>query len=160
MPQAMSPLFDFTPFVGQSTQYVALIKQFAAAHAFRSATVDELVLDDEYHRRPLRPEDFEFLKFMKPVRAENVSRLPSLASHRTLLSIYELEGARMPRSSDPADWARFTDFYGDDVKVLGAQLAPYLETYAFDYLGNTARSGESVEAASKRLTQIIDEESA
>lgn len=160
MPQATSPLFDFTPFVGQSAHYVALIKQFAAAHAFRSATVDELVLDDEYHRRPLRPEDFEFLKFMKPVRAENVSRLPSLASHRTLLSIYELEVARMPRSSDPADWARFTDFYGDDVKVLGAQLAPYLEAYAFDYLGNTARSGERVEAASKRLTQIFDEESA
>jgi hypothetical protein len=39
-----------------------------AAHPFRSATVDELLLDDDYHRRPLRPEDFEFLKFMKPVR--------------------------------------------------------------------------------------------
>ena len=78
-------LFDFEPFAGRSEAFVALIRQFAAAHPFRSATVDELLLDDDYHRRPLRPEDFEFLKFMKPVRADNVSRLPSLASNRTLL---------------------------------------------------------------------------
>ena len=62
-------LFDFEPFAGRSEEFVALIRQFAAAHPFRSATVDELLLDDDYHRRPLRPEDFEFLKFMKPVRA-------------------------------------------------------------------------------------------
>lgn len=160
MPQAMQPLFDFAQFAGKSEHYVGLIKQFAAAHAFRSATVDELVLDDEFHRRPLRPEDFEFLKFMKPIRAENVSRLPSLATHRTLLSIYELGVARMPRNSDSAEWTRFTEFYGDDVKVVGAQLAPYLEAYGFDYLGNAGGAIGSVKAAGDRLTRIIDEESA
>src|SRR5580698_5149740 len=130
MTQATPLLFDFAPFAGKSEQYVELIKQFAAAQSFRSATVDELLLDDDYHRRPLRPEDFEFLKFAKPVRQHNVSRLPSLAANRTLLSIYELGIARLPRSAEAAEWQHFSEFYRDDVQVRGAQLAPFLESYA------------------------------
>lgn len=158
MTQRYPALFDFGAFAGQSEAYVALIKQFAAAQAFRSATVDELVLDDDFHRRPLRPEDFEFLKFMKPVRSDNVSRLPSLASNRTLLSIYELDVARAPRSANAADWARFTDFYRDDVRTLGAQLAPFLEAYAFSYLGDQATGDESDDIIAQRLARIADDE--
>jgi hypothetical protein len=152
-------LFDFGAYAGQSEAYVSLIKQFAAAPAFRSATVDELVLDSDYHRRPLRPEDFEFLKFMKPVRGDNVSRLPSLASNRTLLSIYELDVARPPHSADPADWQRFADFYREDVRVLGAQIAPFLEDYAFSYLSDPAAHEEGVDAVAARLARLFDEES-
>jgi len=142
MTQSLPPLFAFSPFDGQSEHYVSLIKQFSAAHAFRSATVDELLLDDDYHRRPLRPEDFEFLKFMKPVRPHNVSRLPALASNRTLLSIYELDVMRLPRSGEPAEWQHFSDFYRDDTKVLGAQIAPFLEAYAFEYLAEGVDGAE------------------
>ncbi|MEK6296056.1 MAG: peptide synthetase, partial [Paraburkholderia tropica] len=158
MTQRYPALFDFGDFAGQSEAYVALIKQFAAAQAFRSATVDELVLDDDFHRRPLRPEDFEFLKFMKPVRSDNVSRLPSLASNRTLLSIYELDVTRAPRSADAADWARFTDFYRDDVRTLGAQLTPFLEAYAFSYLGDQAAGDERDDFVTQGLAQLFDSE--
>jgi len=158
MSQASLPIFDFSPFVGQSERYVALIKQFAAAEPFRSATVDELLLDDDFHRRPLRPEDFEFLKFMKPVRRHNVSRLPALASGRTLMSIYELDVARAPASGEPAEWQRFADFYREATRVLGAQIAPFLEAYAFEYLTNDIDTNESVDAVSARLAHIVDEE--
>jgi hypothetical protein len=158
MSQAPLPIFDFSPFVGHSERYVALIKQFAAAQPFRSATVDELLLDDDFHRRPLRPEDFEFLKFMKPVREHNVSRLPALASGRTLMSIYELDLARPPLSGEPADWQRFTDFYSEDTRELGAQIAPFLEAYAFEYLTKDVDTSEDVGAASARITRIVDEE--
>ena len=160
MTQSLPPLFAFSPFDGQSEHYVSLIKQFAAAHAFRSATVDELLLDDDYHRRPLRPEDFEFLKFMKPVRPHNVSRLPALASNRTLLSIYELDVMRLPRSGDAAEWQHFSDFYRDDTRVLGAQIAPFLEAYAFEYLAEGVDATEDVSSASARLAQIVDDETA
>ncbi|WP_322029490.1 peptide synthetase [Paraburkholderia sp. J76] len=158
MTQATS-LFDFSPFVGQSEHYVGLIKRFAAAQPFRSAQVSELVLDDDYHRRPLRPEDFEFLKFAKPVRMHNVSRLPALASNRTLLSIYELGTARLPRTADQTEWARFTDFYRDDVQVLGAQIAPFLESYAFEFLTQQQDAPSSVADAAARLAAIVDDES-
>lgn len=160
MTQATSLLFDFSPFVGQSERYVELIRQFAAVRPFRSALVSELVLDDDYHRRPLRPEDFEFLKFAKPVRLHNVSRLPSLASNRTLLSIYELGVARPPRSADPAEWARFSEFYSDDAQVRGAQIAPFLEAYAFEYLAQNHDIESDAQAAAARLARLIDDETA
>jgi len=118
------------------------------------------VLDNDYHRRPLRPEDFEFLKFMKPVRDHNVSRLPSLASNRTLLSIYELDVVRLPRSSEATGWQHFAAFYNDGTKALGAQIAPFLEAYAFDYLCRDVDTTGGIDAASSRLARIIDDESA
>ncbi|MBI0329350.1 peptide synthetase [Burkholderia plantarii] len=160
MTQAMPLLFDFSPFVGQSERHVELIKQFSAAHAFRSAQVSELLLDDDFHRRPLRPEDFEFLKFQKPVRMHNVSRLPALASGRTLLSIYELGVARLPRSADADEWQHFSGFYGDDVQVFGAQIVPFLEAYAFEYLAQDQTVEAEAGAAAARLKRIIDDETA
>ncbi|WP_246791911.1 peptide synthetase [Burkholderia perseverans] len=160
MTQAMPLLFDFSPFVGQSERHVELIKQFSAAHAFRSAQVSELLLDDDFHRRPLRPEDFEFLKFQKPVRMHNVSRLPALASGRTLLSIYELGVARLPRSADADEWQHFSGFYGDDVQVFGAQIVPFLEAYAFEYLAQDQTVDAEAGAAAARLKRIIDDETA
>ncbi|MFT4065912.1 peptide synthetase [Paraburkholderia sp.] len=160
MTQSTSSLFDFSPFVGQSERYVDLIRQFAAAQPFRSAEVSELLLDDDYHRRPLRPEDFGFLKFAKPVRMHNVSRLPALASNRTLLSIYELGTARLPRNADANEWAHFTGFYRDDVQVLGAQIAPFLEAYAFEYLSQNQPLPSDAASAAERLARIVDDEAA
>ncbi|MEQ5838804.1 peptide synthetase [Paraburkholderia acidicola] len=159
MTQATPSLFDFSPFDGQSEHYVSLIKQFSSAGPFRSATVDELVLDSDYHRRPLRPEDFEFLKFMKPVRQHNVSRLPSLASNRTLLSIYELDVARLPRSADASEWEHFSGFYRDETKALGAQIAPFLEGYAFDYLARDVGAAQDLDSEAARLAHIVEDES-
>lgn len=163
MTEAHSALFSFAPFTGQSEKYVTLIKAFSAAHAFRSATVDELVLDDDYHRRPLRPEDFEFLKFSRPVRGEFVSRLPSLASHRLMLSIFELDIARSPQGESQQAWQHFVDFYADDVKTLGARLTPYLEAYAFQYLANDLPAPSATEARSQvtnALRGVLQQESA
>ncbi|WP_250517362.1 peptide synthetase [Caballeronia sp. INDeC2] len=160
MTLAVPPLFDFSSFDGQSEHYLSLIQQFAAATPFRSATVDELVLDGDYHRRPLRPEDFEFLKFRKPVRRHNVSRLPALASNRTLMSIYELDVARLPKTPDAGEWARYVDFYRDDTRALGAQIVPFLEAYAFEHLALDVDASESVDTAAARLSRIVDEESA
>ncbi|MFM0502676.1 cupin domain-containing protein [Paraburkholderia caffeinilytica] len=160
MTQATSLLFDFSPFAGHSEHHVELIKQFAAAQPFRSAVVSELLLEDDFHRRPLRPEDFEFLKFAKPVRMHNVSRLPSLASNRTLLSIYELGVARLPRTVEADEWARFTGFYSDEAQMRGAQIAPFLEAYAFEYLAQNQDLPADANAAAARLARIVDDESA
>ncbi|WP_429500251.1 peptide synthetase [Robbsia andropogonis] len=159
-----SSLFNFATYEGSSDDYLELIRTFAAAPPFRSATVDELVVADDFHRRALRPEDFEFLKFRKPVRHDNVSRLPSLASHRTLLSIYELDVMRPPRAADAAAWETFTAFYDERNRSLGARIAPFLESYAFSYLrsgpvnGAQNRSTDSVLLATEALSRIVDEE--
>jgi hypothetical protein len=92
------PLFEFSPYLDNREESLTLIRQFAAHDAFRSAVVEELELDEDFYRRPLRPEDLTFLTFETPVRAETVSRLPALATQRLLLSINELDVARLPRA--------------------------------------------------------------
>jgi hypothetical protein len=84
------PLFDFASHAADLDASVELIRRFAAHDAFRSAVVDELVLDEDFYRRPLRPEDLSLIDFETPVTAETVTRLPSLASQRLLLCVYEL----------------------------------------------------------------------
>ena len=89
-----SPLFDFTPYLAQREEVLGLIREFASHHAFRSAAVEELQLDEDFYRRPLRPEDLEFLQFKKAVPAERVSRLPALATQRLLMALNEVGVAR------------------------------------------------------------------
>jgi mannose-6-phosphate isomerase-like protein (cupin superfamily) len=156
-PTAFPARFDFAAQYPQRETFLSLLREFAACDPFRSASVDELVLDDDFYRRPLRPEDFNFLQYQKPVRADNVSRLPSLATNRTLLTLNELDIARAPgRSLDQQQ--RSASFYADKQRIIGAQIRPYLEAYAFDYLGDQAQLGETGETLSARLTATLNDE--
>ncbi|WP_438392385.1 peptide synthetase [Caballeronia sp. DA-9] len=153
-------LFDFSPYLEQREEVLPLIRQFAAHDGFRSAVVEELELDEDFYRRPLRPEDLEFLQFKKPVRAETVSRLPALASQRMLLSLNEAGVARMPRAATAEEFARFDAFYGERNQVLGARIRNYLEHYAFAFLGNEASGRDDIAAYVASLATLIADEKA
>lgn len=141
---SLKPLFDFSPYADRNDEYRALIREFASHEAFRSATVDELELNDDFYRRPLRPEDLDFLYFRKAIRRETVSRLPSLATNRLLSCINDMAFARFPGNDSTAEWQRFHQFYGDHHQTLGARLRPFLENYAFDYLSRDRATLSSV----------------
>ncbi|MGS0897337.1 peptide synthetase [Burkholderia stagnalis] len=153
-----SALFDFSPYLAQREEVLRLIREFASHQAFRSAAVEELELDEEFHRRPLRPEDLEFLQFKKAVPAANVSRLPSLATQRLLLSLNEVGVARPPRTGTPDEFARFDAFYGEQNQVLGARIRPYLEHYGFTFLGREASRSDAAATYVERLRKVIDDE--
>ncbi|WP_027818882.1 cupin domain-containing protein [Paraburkholderia bannensis] len=156
-----SALFDFSPYVAQREEMLALIREFASHHAFRSAAVEELELDEDYYRRPLRPEDLEFLQFKKPVPADRVSRLPSLATQRLLMSLNEVGIARAPKAHATdavAEFARFDAFYGERNQVLGARIRPFLEHYGFTFLGSEGRRGETVARYEERLRAVLEAE--
>jgi hypothetical protein len=129
-----SRLFAFDRVSGAVERNVELVRDFAAHDAFRSAMVEELELDEDFYRRPLRPEDLSFIKFTEPVAAATMARLPFLASQRMLLCINELQIARLPRDGEAESFAECTCFYGDDSQVLGAQIRPLLENFSFDFL--------------------------
>lgn len=154
-------LFDFSPYVAQREEVLALIRDFASHPAFRSAAVEELELDEDYYRRPLRPEDLEFLQFKKPVPADRVSRLPSLATQRLLLSLNEVGIARAPKShADDAgaaagEFARFDAFYGERNQVLGARIRPFLEHYGFTFLGAEGQRGITIARYAERLRALL-----
>ncbi len=75
-------LFDFQNQAAARDESVELIRAFARHDAFRSAVVEELELDEDFYRRPVRPEDLSFIKFKHPVTPDTVAWLPFLASQR------------------------------------------------------------------------------
>lgn len=158
MSEAMPALFDFSPFTGQSASYVRMLKEFAAGNPFRSATVDELVLENDFHRRPLRREDLDFLKFTRPVQAATVSRLQSLTSQRFLNSLYELSSAAPPSEAEPSRRAAFDEFASEPNRQYAKQLVPFLEAYAFEYLGDCLPASEPAASYSGRLGRIYTDE--
>ena len=117
-----------------SEEMEILIRQFAAAEHFRSATVDELELGGDFWRRPLRPEDLEHIDFTTPVLAGTFCDLPSLAAQRMLRCMYDLPVVRLPRDSDPRTLQRRAEFYGQASRELAARVAPFLERFAFGFL--------------------------
>ncbi|HEY6389665.1 MAG TPA: hypothetical protein VIX89_00210 [Bryobacteraceae bacterium] len=113
----------------------SLLKEFAAAPVYRSAAVEELILEDDYFRRPLRPEDLEFIDFSTPLDRSLASSLSALATHRMLLCIHDAQSIRLPR--DGQKWSAFLDFYSDRNRILGEIVRPFLEHHAFDRLEQT-----------------------
>ena len=150
----LAPLFDFAQHKPHRDEVLPLIRQFASHDSFRSAVVEELELDEDFYRRPLRPEDLEFLKFQKAITAETVSRLPSLATNRLLLCINELSVARLPRSE--TEFERFEQFYADGNQVAAHRIRPYLENYAFSYLADDTFAQQGVGASLAALESLFE----
>ncbi len=153
--------FDFEKWAPRTNEFVPLIRRFAEHEALRSATVDELVLGDEFHRRPLRPEDLSFIDFSRPVTEGNAHQLGFLAAQRLLLSIHELGVAGFPRDSAPETFSRIAAFYDDEQRVLGARVLPFLEAFSFDFvepapLATDIRRGALVD----QLRQVLSVEAA
>jgi len=110
------------------------LSSFCKSSHFRSATVDELILGDDFFRRPVRPEDLEFLKFDRPIRAEEFAGLSSLMSHRTLLSLNERGEARLPQRRDAASIASWRSFYRVQNDSCIEAVCRQLETHVFGFL--------------------------
>src|SRR5437899_2314537 len=124
-----------------------LIKQYAANPVFRSATADELVVTDNPYRRPVRPQDLEFLDYRTPLAASEVLDLRSLIGHRMLRNIYEAELLFLPKGPDPAIWQDFERFYSVENQMLGDRARPALETILFSFLGEDGAASAPESAA-------------
>jgi len=151
-------LFDFDRFATAIDQNRELVRQFAAHDAFRSAMVEELELDEDFYRRPLRPEDLSFIRFTERVSADTVARLPFLATQRMLLCINELQITRLPRDNSTRSFDEFSRFYGDDSQVLGARIRPFLENFAFDFLCRDGGSSGDAGSLVARLGDLLQTE--
>ncbi|WP_218574773.1 hypothetical protein [Reyranella sp. CPCC 100927] len=153
-------LFDFGRRTAAAQQSIALVRQFAAHTAFRSAMVEELELDEDFHRRPLRPEDLSFIDFTTPVVTESAFRLPFLAAQRLLLCANELEMARPPRDGSSAAFEKYLNFHSEENRTLAAQIKPFLEDFAFDFLCGEDAAVPSVESCVAQLAVLLQTEMA
>lgn len=157
MPALSERLFDFTPYLSSLEGYRELVKEFADHEAFRSAVVEELELDEDFYRRPLRPEDLPYIKFKRAVTPDRISLLPSLAAQRMLLCINELNVARLPRDGSDKSFEEFHRFYGGAGRVLAARVRPFLENYVFSHLAEPFELG-SIDACVNDLKEFLQAE--
>lgn len=153
--------FEFASWSSRASEMTEHVRAFAAHHALRSAAVEELVLDDEFHRRALRPEDLSFIDFSRPVETATVTRLGFLAAQRTLLSIHELKVAGLPVDGSAESFARVAEFYEDEQQLRGQRIAPFLESFAFDFLERSALAEtRSRQGLSELLLSVLRDEAA
>ena len=124
-------------------QAVHYLKQYAGNPPFRSASGDELIIQNNPYRRPVRREDLEFLSFSKPLKRYNILCLSALATQRMLLNIYETDIILLPSNENAAAWEEFKLFYSNPNKVLGEIVRPFLEKHVFDFLAEEIEGGLS-----------------
>ncbi len=160
MRESSTSLFDFQTESLHYDETVGSIREFASHAAFRSAMVNELVLDEDFYRRPVRPEDLSFIDFRTPATADTVTRLPFLAAQRLLMSINELKIARLPRDSDTAESSEFSEFYGSRNQILGASIRPFLEAFSFDFLDRDGAVAGTAAEMTAHLGRIVQTEAA
>lgn len=123
------------------------VRRYVSTDLFRSAQFEELVLDDNPYRRPVRPEDLEWLRFNEPLTVNTAARLSALLGHRMLLSIYDSRRCLLPRSLDESRWRDLQTFYDPDVIEQGEHIRPGLEHHAFTYAEEAAAPAAEETAA-------------
>ncbi len=134
------------------------VAQYLANPMFRAARYEELVLDDNPYRRPVRPDDIGLVNFSKPLSRSNFSQLSSLMAHRMLLNIYDTEKLLLPRTPTPEKWRDYQQFYAISNRFLGDLIRPYLEAHVFGFLPAADGSAPGGEGdLLERIRTITDE---
>jgi mannose-6-phosphate isomerase-like protein (cupin superfamily) len=126
------------------------VQEYAANPLFRSASFDELVINDNPYRRPVRPDDLEWLEFDRPISRADSSRLSSLLGHRMLLNIYDSRLPLIPAAMSKQRRKDFELFYDSRTRSRGERIRPFLEHHLFDYVRDTQRP-PGLEEALRRL---------
>ena len=153
MPETQRSLFDFETESCNYAEIRELIRDFAGHDSFRSAMADELVLDEDFYRRPVRPEDLSFINFSKPAEPDTITRLPFLAAQRILLAINELKVTRLPREA--SKFAEYAHFYETTNQVLGARVRPFLEAFSFAFLDRGDPVDDTAGGIARRISEIV-----
>jgi mannose-6-phosphate isomerase-like protein (cupin superfamily) len=111
-----------------------LLGVYCANPLFRSARFEELEIDDDPYRRPVRPEDLSFLRYDRPFGRADSSRLSALIGHRMLLNIHDTAKPMFAEKMTPGRWEEYRLFYGARNRVLGELVRPLLEEHVFGFV--------------------------
>jgi hypothetical protein len=148
--EAGSPAFPAIS--GEAVQEA--VEQYLLNPVFRAARYEELVLDDNPYRRPVRPDDLGMVDFSMPLRRADFSQLSALMGHRMLLNIYDTERLFLPRRPSSEKWRDYRQFYGATNRFLGAVIRPYLEAHLFGFLEAEVAASTAPRTASALVARV------
>lgn len=141
---------DFTPDV------VELAIQFANNPNYRSASAAELINDNGFFRRPIRPEDMRLLDFSTPLTNETALDLGGLIANRVLLNTFECHIHEPPASCADDDVHAYQTFYAAETRQLGQAIRPLMQKYLFSYL-NLNKANQSLADSNQHHERDISE---
>ncbi|NUR28606.1 MAG: hypothetical protein HOV83_22670 [Catenulispora sp.] len=116
------------------TELADYLSVYCANPLFRSARFEELEIDDDPYRRPVRPEDLSFLRYDRPFGRADASQLSALIGHRMLLNIHDTAKPLFAEKMTPERWEEYRLFYGERNRVLGELVRPLLESHVFGFV--------------------------
>lgn len=135
-----------------------VVKAFAATTAFRAAEWEELTTENNPYRRPVRPDDLEWLDYSGPMPAENACKLSALLGHRMLRNVYDGDLLHLPATPDRANRSDLHSFHDPRTRVLAALARPVLEAHVFAPVADigTEGAGGTVDAALADVSAEIE----
>lgn len=133
------------------------LARFASNDNFRSASAAELLIDDSYFRRPVRPEDLALIDFSHPLDRDSLLDLGGLIGHRLLLNAYECRLHRPPTHADPAHRKSAQAFYAAESIAAARAAQPFLENFLFSALWDEAVDGGPARPAAEAIRQFWDD---
>jgi mannose-6-phosphate isomerase-like protein (cupin superfamily) len=126
------------------------IERYLANPVFRAARYEELVVDDNPYRRPVRPDDIGMVDFSGPLDRDSFSRLSGLMGHRMLLNVHDSHKLILPTAVTDAKWRDFELFYSQANRVLGDLIRPYLEEHLYGFVVDEAQPRVTDDVATLR----------
>jgi hypothetical protein len=152
MPTAQQDQLRDLPAFGDPNE---VVKAFAACAPFRAATVDELINDANPFRRPVRPDDLDFLDYSTELSAEACASLSALLGHRMLLNAYEADLVFLPQPEPSPSWADGQTFYAPESRLLAELARPVLERHLFSFVDQPPADAPG--ATASLVDHVIDE---
>ena len=125
---------------------------------FRAARFEELVIEDNPYRRPVRPDDLQWLRFDTPPTREDFGQLSALLGHRMLLNIYDARRPLLAAAMTDEKWHDFDLFYSAENLARGERVRPFLERHVFDFVhqatGDLDLGGDPVAGVAQLLHRV------
>lgn len=112
----------------------AIVRAFAANPAFRAAERHELSNETNPFRRPVRPDDLNWLDYSTVLPESRTLMLTALLGHRMLRNIYDSDQLYLPPMAQQTSEADGEAFYSTQNRVLAALAKPVLERHLFTML--------------------------
>jgi|GEM_PF-532439 len=126
-------------FLEKPDEFKRYLELYVSNPVFRDAEADEVLINANPYRRPVRSNDIRFLDFTKPLKFEEITSYSALAAHRVLINIYDSDLVFLPYESKAEHWEDFAQFYKNDNKVLGEIVRPVIEKHVFGFLDDRIR---------------------
>lgn len=130
---------------------------YAANPLYRAATFNDRVIEDDPYRRPVRPDDLQWIDYRRPVTRANAQELSSLIGHRMLLNIFDTGKVLLPENFTEERRREHELFYSERNLLLGEAIRPFLERHVFDFAEAEATdrsTGDGIAAISTGLHEL------